>query len=74
MKKVFILFALCAILTGCSGISNIGKIGNTEFHGVHFNNFWSKSHSMIVVRDTETNAVQPASIGVGNGIVKVACI
>lgn len=69
MKHVILLLIVCGFFTGCTGLNEIGRVGDTVFHEVYSNGFWSKSHSMIVVHNTKTGEVQPASIGVGNGII-----
>jgi hypothetical protein len=71
MKKIFVLLASMSLmlLTGCSGLSEIGKVGDHEFHGLYYTGLLSKSHSIVIVHDTRTGDVGPASTGVGNGLI-----
>ena len=71
MKKLFVLLLMMGtcLLVGCSSSTKITTIGDYDIHGVKYNNFFSKSHSIMVVHNTKTGHVMPASVGVGNGLV-----
>lgn len=52
MKLVFSLLSMAAIalIVGCSGVTKIGKVGDTEFYNVHSSNLFAPSVSAYVVR------------------------
>jgi hypothetical protein len=67
--KTMIIVLLACLLASCSSTTLIGSIGDTEFHGVKYNNFWGKTHTMVVVHDLKTNEVSPASTAIGSGLI-----
>jgi hypothetical protein len=71
MKKLFVLLTMASLmlLTGCSGIDPIGKVGDVEFHGMYMSGILTKNHSMVIAHNTKTGKVEPASTGVGTGII-----